>query len=499
MQRPRGKRPISRTLSTVARADEELFARIARSDSALLDVTMPTLSRAADFSLLWGAIATGMQAVGSPRAQRAAVRGLVSIGVSSLLTNQILKRIRWRTRPDYAAVPLRRVARRLPTSSSFPSGHSASAAAFAAGVAIEHLPAGIVVGALAAGVGLSRVATGAHYPSDVLAGFAIGSSVAALGARIVPPMAPVLSDRFPSEQFDLPELPDGDGLVIIANAKSGVDQRNDDHTAIEEELPKARIVRFGPGDDLIALVEEAAASANALGACGGDGTVVAVAEVAMRHNLPLAVFPGGTFNHFSRTAHIDTMADAIAAVRGATGTKVDVATLNDSIFLNTSSIGAYPEFVTEREKLQPRYGKRIAAVIAGWRLFAKGPKVNVRIGDEHLTSALFFVGNGQYVPEDLAPLFRPSLADGKLDVRILTANRRGTRPRMAWASLTGTVERSSLYRRMSVEELEVDVKDGDVLIARDGEVDPPAENLRFGVLPQALTVYQPKQTRPMSW
>lgn len=63
---------------------------------------------------------------------------------------------------------------------------------------------------------------------------------------------------------------------------------------------------------------------------------MAVAEVALKRDLPLAVFPGGTFNHFAKDSRILSMEDAFEAVRDARGTKVDVATLNDEIFLNAS-------------------------------------------------------------------------------------------------------------------------------------------------------------------
>lgn len=68
----------------------------------------------------------------------------------------------------------------MPRSSSFPSGHSASAFAFATGAAKAQPMLSVSLLVLAALVGYSRVHTGVHYPADVLAGAFIGISAAEL-------------------------------------------------------------------------------------------------------------------------------------------------------------------------------------------------------------------------------------------------------------------------------------------------------------------------------
>jgi membrane-associated phospholipid phosphatase len=162
----------------IAAFDRTAVRRIARTDSPVLDRVMPALSRLANHGVLWIGLGIGLRATGRPRAARAAVRGLCGLAVASATANIIGKGLASRQRPD-AEVPAARRLRQAPRTSSFPSGHAASAAAFATGVAIEmpELAAGVIVLALA--VGASRVVTGVHYPSDVLAGFAIGTGAAA--------------------------------------------------------------------------------------------------------------------------------------------------------------------------------------------------------------------------------------------------------------------------------------------------------------------------------
>ena len=63
----------------------------------------------------------------------------------------------------------------MPDSTSFPSGHAASAFAFAYAVG-RHLPElAVPIRLLAGGVAYSRVHTGVHYPGDVVIGAIVGA------------------------------------------------------------------------------------------------------------------------------------------------------------------------------------------------------------------------------------------------------------------------------------------------------------------------------------
>ncbi len=172
-------------------ADFRLFEAVAARHWPGCDTVLPWLSRAANHGVLWFTTGAALAATRSPRARRAAVRGLASLALASASINTLGKRSVRRPRPLLDNVPVIRQLKRQPITTSFPSGHSASAAAFAAGVALESRGWGAAVAPVAAAVALSRVYTGVHFPSDVLAGATLGVGAAYAVRGLVPPHAPL--------------------------------------------------------------------------------------------------------------------------------------------------------------------------------------------------------------------------------------------------------------------------------------------------------------------
>ncbi|BBY03924.1 bifunctional phosphatase PAP2/diacylglycerol kinase family protein [Mycobacterium seoulense] len=488
-RRARGINQITRGLGTL---DREIFEAIAETDTPLLDAVMPPLTRAADNSKLWLAIAAVLMASGKQSAQRGATRGVVTLAATSLLTNQVAKRIRRRPRPGYETVPLVRQVRRRPTSNSFPSGHSASAAAFAVGVGLENPMLGFGLALLAGLVGLSRVATGAHYPGDVVAGFGIGSGLAVLGGRLVPPIVETALPRTEPLRMEAPERPDGAGVVLVINPESGSGTGARVVDEVRDALPRVDIRELGPDDDPEDVLREAAARAEVLAVGGGDGTVAAAAGVAIEAGLPLAVFPAGTFNHFAKDIGCDTVAKTVDAIRRGSVACVDLVCLNESqMVLNTASIGAYPAFVQQREKLEKRIGKPLAGLYAMLHTLRHDQPVRISYDNKTLLTSLFFLGNSLYLPTGFAPSRRTRMDDGLIDVRMLEAGRRWTRTRILTALALGRLERSPLYHELQVPEFGFVALDGPTVIACDGEVGDGYEKATFTAKYRVLPVFRP--------
>ncbi len=176
--------------------DMAIYAAIAQTPTPALDRAMRRVSHAANYSRLSIASAGALAVLGGRQGRRAAATGLASVATTSAFANLIVKPLGNRRRPDRATeqVPLDRQVR-MPGSTSFPSGHSASAFAFATGVGDVMPRAAVPLRALAAVVAYSRVHTGVHYPGDVVAGSLIGTVLAQLTAHALDRRVPLRSSQ----------------------------------------------------------------------------------------------------------------------------------------------------------------------------------------------------------------------------------------------------------------------------------------------------------------
>lgn len=311
-----------------------------------------------------------------------------------------------------------------------------------------------------------------------------------------------------------PDAP-GRGLLILRNALSGTAViRLDPAPVLEGRLPAAVVHMLAEGEDMGDVVSQAAESDDApvvLGVYGGDGSVSRMAGLARRLDLPLLVLPGGTFNHFARSAGIEDVDAALDAFDA--GHLIDVSAIEASadggesfLALNAVSVGSYPELIDEREKRRPRLGKWLGGIVAAWQTMRGAePLVIVRDGRRAKVWSVF-IGIGRNDPQRVATMQREELENAVLDVRIHHA--RGSRLRavasLAFGRRTAAVLRALRLmppredvERLLVSEFEVSVRPAPghpAVFVHDGELSEPGGEvftLRCTAVPDAVRVYAP--------
>ncbi|MEU0373947.1 phosphatase PAP2 family protein [Streptomyces sp. NPDC006283] len=475
--------------------DRRIHHAVATREWPGAEPVLPRLSRSANHGLLWFGTAAGIAVLGrGTRSRRAAVRGVASLAVASAVINTVGKRSVRRSRPLLDAVPVIRQLKRQPFTTSFPSGHAASAAAFATGVALESKGWGAAVAPVAASVAFSRVYTGVHYPSDVLVGTALGVGAAFAVRGAVPTRSQLPAPGRP--HTDAPALPDGEGLVVVVNRESGSAEMA---PLLRDALPLAEVVECDPAE-LHTELEKAAGRGRALGILGGDGTINRAATVAAGLGVPLAVFPGGTLNHFAYDLGIESIQDTCRALAAGDAVRVDLGRFTPGPdgspepghFLNTFSLGVYPDLVRIRERWSPRIGGWPAGVLAAARVLRGRHPLEAVVQGKRRPMWLLFAGNGIYKGVGPTPGHRHNLVDGLLDVRVVHGGR-APGWRLLGAALVGKLNRSPVHATRQLRQLRIGGLAPGTLLAYDGEVARAPEELVVDKVIEALTVYRPQE------
>jgi diacylglycerol kinase family enzyme len=229
---------------------------------------------------------------------------------------------------------------------------------------------------------------------------------------------------------------------------------------LEEEI--AAVVRDGATRILVA---------------GGDGTVRTAAAAVAGTNVELAIFPGGTLNHFARDHGIPSEPDeAIATATSGEVVTADAAYVGDELFINTSSIGAYVTFMKVRERLERRLGYRLASLIASVRTFfyLRAYTLELEIDGKKQTyrSPMVFIGVGER--ELQMPTLGNRVEGGQRALHVIIVNGR-FRARLlalAWEAVSRGIEsaaRSPHLDAFLVDKCTITMRRSSGTIAVDGE------------------------------
>jgi diacylglycerol kinase family enzyme len=286
--------------------------------------------------------------------------------------------------------------------------------------------------------------------------------------------------------------------ALIINLKSGGGKAEHFDLAGEARRRNVEPIVLERGDDLLQLAEDAVArGAEIIGMAGGDGSQALVATVAARRDVAHVCIPAGTRNHFALDLGLDRddVIGAMDAFIDGVERRIDLARVNDRVFVNNASLGVYAK-VVQSEAYRD-------AKLATWTELLPdmlGPgaepidlEFTAPDGQVCSDAALVLVSNNPYQLTHLGGAgTRERIDSGTLGVAAARIRSTAEVSKFVALELVGQAARFPGLMSWATPEFEVR-SGGPVEIGLDGEallLDPP---LRFSALPGALRVLVPRQ------
>jgi diacylglycerol kinase family enzyme len=260
---------------------------------------------------------------------------------------------------------------------------------------------------------------------------------------------------------------------LIVNPHSGTGSPGAEELRNAAQKRDIEVHLLAEGDDLQEVARRA--NADVLGMAGGDGSLGAVAEVAIEQDIPLVCIPFGTRNHFARDLGLDR-GDPIGALAAFDGDerRIDAARVGDRLFLNNVSLGLYARLVHRREHRRRR--REALARLRALALTMKDRRRRQRftIDGEPVRARLVLVANNHYSFDLLSLGERERIDEGLLHLYVPHGFRRIT------------------WDQRSCTELEIGSPLPRVRAAVDGEPAELETPLRFRIEPGALRLLLPR-------
>ena len=310
-----------------------------------------------------------------------------------------------------------------------------------------------------------------------------------------------------------PEFDPASPLQFIINAAAGSSDADAKREVIETALRaggrRGELLFCSPAE-LARVAQKAAARAIASGtavvAIGGDGTLNTVAQAAHAAGCAMGVVPYGTFNYFARTHRIPTdPADAVRLVLAGVPRPVQVAAINEHLFLVNASVGLYPELLEDREAYKRRFGRsRWVAIYAGVVTLMRAQRqlrlhIELGTGARDVVALTLFVGNNRLQLDQLGAQPKDTLpgAPGAGSIAAVILRPVGTLAmlRLLVHGAMGTLGDAADVERFEFHHMVVRPgglhAGGMVKVAFDGEVTRLRPPLDFRVLDKPLQLLQP--------
>jgi diacylglycerol kinase family enzyme len=291
--------------------------------------------------------------------------------------------------------------------------------------------------------------------------------------------------------------------VLIINPRSGGGKA--ERFDLAEEARKRRIepLLLGPGDDLCDLAKRAAiGGADVIGMAGGDGSQALVASVAMEHDVAHVCVPAGTRNHFALDLGLDRddVVGALDAFTDGVERRIDLARLNERIFVNNASLGIYARVVQSDAYRDAKLGtwRQMLPEIMGRDAVCCDLEFDVPHANDWGDASLVIVSNNPYQLRRFRGAgSRPRLDTGLLGIFATRARGAGAVAKLVTLGTIAQQRRFGGVRQWSSLEFEVRASEP-VAVGLDGEALMLMPPLRFMSLPGALRVRVPRHSAGVS-
>lgn len=299
-------------------------------------------------------------------------------------------------------------------------------------------------------------------------------------------------------------------LSLIYNEKSGFHAANKDEiyeplmtnlTAYGYEIQAFEIsaeTDFSSFMDRIIARHLQAEDIGIVVAAGGDGTLNTVATKLIGTEIPMGIFPLGTFNYVARLLHIPLdllkAADVIATgqIRA-----VHVAQINDHIYLNNASLGLYPLFIQRRELYNRRFGRfALHAYTSALDVLIrdrKELKLEVEIDGKKypVKTPLIFFGNNQLQLAEMNLRIAKCAELGKVAGVVVAKSDKPTLFKILWQLIRGNLDHAPDVYSFSADKVQIHSKAKKLTLALDGEIVEMQPPLHISVRKHALKIMVP--------
>tara|TARA_Y100001968_G_scaffold206955_1_gene190147 strand:+ start:447 stop:1319 length:873 start_codon:yes stop_codon:yes gene_type:complete len=223
---------------------------------------------------------------------------------------------------------------------------------------------------------------------------------------------------------------------------------------------------------------------------GGDGTIRTAAQIYHNQPIILGILPLGTMNHFAKEAELPLTAEnLVKAIQSPQTIQIDLAKVNQQIFINNSAIGFYPSFAKKRDYYHRFYNKWFSYVLSFFSMLSYVKRFSIHVFNEDiefsLNTSFLMISNNLYTYQFPHTIKRISFLNAQLGIYCLKNSHFG------WLKfLYYLCKRPQNFKILKTKKsLTVEVAHkNSILISLDGDVLNENLPLVYSTLPKALTL-----------